>query len=302
MKNPDQLRHILKTISWRIVGTIDTMVVSFFITGSIKVGVAIGGFEVFTKMVLYYFHERLWFKYIDFGRNKERLKNGLDGVVEKTVEKKTKSSLNRSSINEGAKQRTSNDVSLNIKYQNYTITLPDRIEQNNHSPKVFWMTGLSGSGKSTIANALQNELFQKGYQVYVLDGDNVRGGLNKDLDFSDEGRIENIRRISEVAKLFADAGFVVITAFISPFQSDREQAKNIIGSEYFCEVFVDTPLEICEQRDVKGLYKKARAGEIPNFTGIGSAFEKPEAADVVLRTDSMQVEEAVRYLVRMLDS
>ena len=164
------------------------------------------------------------------------------------------------------------------------------------------MTGLSGSGKSTIANALQNELFQKGYQVYVLDGDNVRGGLNKDLDFSDEGRIENIRRISEVAKLFADAGFVVITAFISPFQSDREQAKNIIGSEYFCEVFVDTPLEICEKRDVKGLYKKARAGEIPNFTGIGSVFEKPEAADVVLRTDSMEVEDAVQYLVRMLDS
>ena len=278
------------------------MVVSFFITGSIKVGMAIGGFEVFTKMVLYYFHERLWFKYIDFGRNKEGLKNGLDGVVEKTVEKKTKPSLNRSSVNEGAKQRTSNDVSLNLKYQNYSITLPDRIKKNNHSPKVFWMTGLSGSGKSTIANALQNELFQKGYQVYVLDGDNVRGGLNKDLDFSDEGRIENIRRISEVAKLFADAGFVVITAFISPFQSDREQAKNIIGSEYFCEVFVDTPLEICEQRDVKGLYKKARAGEIPNFTGIGSVFEKPEAADVVLRTDSMEVEEAVQYLVRMLDS
>jgi len=263
---------------------------------------AIGGFEVFTKMVLYYFHERLWFKYIDFGRNKERLKNGLDGVVEKTVEKKTKPSLNRSSVNEGAKQRTSNDVSLYLKYQNYSITLSDRIKKNNHSPKVFWMTGLSGSGKSTIANALQNELFQKGYQVYVLDGDNVRGGLNKDLDFSDDGRIENIRRISEVAKLFADAGFVVITAFISPFQSDREQAKNIIGSEHFCEVFVDTPLEICEKRDVKGLYKKARAGEIPNFTGIGSAFERPEDADVVLRTDSMEVEEAVQYLVRMLDS
>ncbi len=164
------------------------------------------------------------------------------------------------------------------------------------------MTGLSGSGKSTIANALQNELFQKGYQVYVLDGDNVRGGLNKDLDFSDEGRIENIRRISEVAKLFADAGFVVITAFISPFQSDREQAKNIIGSEYFCEVFVDTPLEICEQRDVKGLYKKARAGEIPYFTGIGSAFEKPEKPDVQLKTQKMEVTECVKLLEGLLAS
>ena len=218
-------------------------------------------------------------------------------LLRKRLKKKTKPSLNRSSINEGAIQRTSNDVSLNIKYQNYTISLNNRIEQNKHSPKVFWMTGLSGSGKSTIANALQNELFQKGYQVYVLDGDNVRGGLNKDLDFSDEGRIENIRRISEVAKLFADAGFVVITAFISPFQSDREQAKNIIGSEYFCEVFVDTPLEICEQRDVKGLYKKARAGEIPNFTGIGSAFEKPEAADILIQSVDMTVQESVRKLM-----
>jgi len=260
------------------------MVVSYFITGSIKVGLAIGGFEVFTKMVLYYFHERLWFSYVSLGRSTSATGNSPLATGNQKLETRNQ------------KPET------NIVQQSYTISLNDRIEQNKHSPKVFWMTGLSGSGKSTIANALQNELFQKGYQVYVLDGDNVRGGLNKDLDFSDDGRIENIRRISEVAKLFADAGFVVITAFISPFQSDREQAKNIIGSEYFCEVFVDTPLEICEQRDVKGLYKKARAGEIPNFTGIGSAFEKPEAADVVLRTDSMEVEEAVQYLVRMLDS
>ena len=265
------------------------MVVSFFITGSIKVGMAIGGFEVFTKMVLYYFHERLWFRYVSLGRSTSATRN----------QKPETRNLQTASRNQ---KRLSAEPATNIVQQSYTISLNERIEQNNHSPKVFWMTGLSGSGKSTIANALQNELFQKGYQVYVLDGDNVRGGLNKDLDFSDGGRIENIRRISEVAKLFADAGFVVITAFISPFQSDREQAKNIIGSEYFCEVFVDTPLEICEQRDVKGLYKKARAGEIPNFTGIGSAFEKPEAADVVLRTDSMEVEEAVQYLVRMLDS
>jgi len=260
------------------------MVVSYFITGSIKVGLAIGGFEVFTKMVLYYFHERLWFSYVSLGRSTSATGNSPLATGNQKLETRNQ------------KPET------NIVQQSYTISLNDRIEQNKHSPKVFWMTGLSGSGKSTIANALQNELFQKGYQVYVLDGDNVRGGLNKDLDFSDGGRIENIRRISEVAKLFADAGFVVITAFISPFQSDREQAKNIIGSEYFCEVFVDTPLEICEQRDVKGLYKKARAGEIPNFTGIGSAFEKPEAADVVLHTDSIKVEEAVQYLVRMLDS
>jgi len=253
------------------------MVVSFFITGSIKVGMAIGGFEVFTKMVLYYFHERLWFRYVSLGRSTSAT-----------------SDLPLATRNQ--------KLETNIVQQSYTISLNERIEQNNHTPKVFWMTGLSGSGKSTIANAFQNELFQKGYQVYVLDGDNVRGGLNKDLDFSDEGRIENIRRISEVAKLFADAGFVVITAFISPFQSDREQAKNIIGSEYFCEVFVDTPLEICEQRDVKGLYKKARAGEIPNFTGIGSAFEKPEKPDVQLKTQKMEVTECVKLLERLLAS
>ena len=310
MKNPDQLRHILKTISWRIVGTIDTMVVSYFITGSIKVGLAIGGFEVFTKMVLYYFHERLWFRYVSLGRSTSDTSNSPLATSNQKPETRNlqTATSNQKPIAKSQQPVASSQKPLsaepatNIVQQSYTISLNERIEQNNHSPKVFWMTGLSGSGKSTIANALQNELFQKGYQVYVLDGDNVRGGLNKDLDFSDGGRIENIRRISEVAKLFADAGFVVITAFISPFQSDREQAKNIIGSEYFCEVFVDTPLKICEQRDVKGLYKKARAGEIPNFTGIGSAFEKPKAADVVLRTDSMVVEEAVQYLVRMLDS
>ena len=259
------------------------MVVSFFITGSIKVGMAIGGFEVFTKMVLYYFHERLWFSYVSLGRS-------------------TSATSNSPLASSNQKLETRNQKpETNIVQQSYTISLNERIEQNNHSPKVFWMTGLSGSGKSTIANAFQNELFQKGYQVYVLDGDNVRGGLNKDLDFSDGGRIENIRRISEVSKLFADAGFVVITAFISPFQSDREQAKNIIGSEYFCEVFVDTPLEICEQRDVKGLYKKARAGEIPNFTGIGSAFEKPEAADILIQSVDMTVQESVRKLMDELN-
>ena len=286
------------------------MVVSYFITGSIKVGLAIGGFEVFTKMVLYYFHERLWFRYVSLGRSTSDTSNSPLATSNQKPETRNlqTATSNQKPIAKSQQPVASSQKPLsaepatNIVQQSYTISLNERIEQNNHSPKVFWMTGLSGSGKSTIANALQNELFQKGYQVYVLDGDNVRGGLNKDLDFSDGGRIENIRRISEVAKLFADAGFVVITAFISPFQSDREQAKNIIGSEYFCEVFVDTPLEICEQRDVKGLYKKARAGEIPNFTGIGSAFEKPKAADVVLRTDSMVVEEAVQYLVRMLDS
>jgi adenylylsulfate kinase len=272
MKKNDQLRHILKTISWRIVGTVDTMVVSYIVTGSISVGLAIGGFEVFTKMILYYLHERVWFNYIDLGRKTKLQKN----------------------TNHQERQPTL------IVPQNYSIKLSDRIEKNKHLPKVFWMTGLSGSGKSTIANAFQNDLFQKGYQVYVLDGDNVRGGLNKDLDFSDQGREENIRRIAEVAKLFNDSGFIVITAFISPFKADREQARTIIGSDYFCEVFVDTPIEVCEQRDVKGLYKKARAGELQNFTGISSNFERPDSPDIVLNTVNDDIEKSIFKLMAQI--
>lgn len=285
MKNPDQLRHILKTISWRIVGTIDTMIVSYIVTGSLKVGMAIGGFEVFTKMILYYFHERVWYKYVSIGRL------GVSGLqVTRDPEP----------INPGTPIPHASPLPPHIIPQSYTVTHTDRTNRNQHPPKVFWMTGLSGSGKSTIANAFQNELFQKGYQVYVLDGDNIRSGLNKDLDFSDTGRIENIRRISEVAKLFADAGFVVITAFISPFKTDRHQAKDIIGAETFCEVYLNAPLEVCEQRDVKGLYKKARAGEIKNFTGIGSAFEKPENPDIVIKTNELSINESVELLTTQL--
>ena len=306
MKNPDQLRHILKTISWRIVGTLDTMIISYIITGSVSIGMAIGGFEVFTKMILYYLHERVWYKYVRLGRIGASGRQG-DRVPANT---QTANSPELASSSQNLNPKTQHTASstptpqhpntpLTIP-QSYSISTTDRIEKNKHHPKVFWMTGLSGSGKSTIANALQNELFQKGYQVYVLDGDNVRGGLNKDLDFSDSGRIENIRRISEVAKLFADAGFVVITAFISPFKADREQAKQIIGEDTFCEVFVDTPLEVCEQRDVKGLYKKVRAGEIKNFTGIDSSFEYPETADVLIKTVEMNVEGAVVTLMEEL--
>ena len=188
----------------------------------------------------------------------------------------------------------------NIVHQPYSVTLEDRILKNGHGVKVFWMTGLSGSGKSTLANAFQERLFDEGKQVVVLDGDNIRGGLNADLNFTEEGRKENIRRISEVAKLFNEAGFIVITAFISPFNGDREQARKIIGSERFCEVYISASLDLCESRDVKGLYKKARMGEIKNFTGIGSPFEVPMNPNCTLDTGKLSVEECIDLLNKEL--
>ncbi len=162
---------------------------------------------------------------------------------------------------------------------------------------LIWFTGLSGSGKSTLAVQLEAQLSDLGYKTYLLDGDNIRAGLNKDLSFTDEGRVENIRRIGEVAKLLLDAGVVVLSAFISPFQADRLQVKEIVGSKNYVEVFVDAPLELCEQRDVKGLYKKARAGEVKNFTGIDSPYEAPANADVVLNTGELSVEESIERLM-----
>jgi adenylylsulfate kinase len=167
----------------------------------------------------------------------------------------------------------------------------------NQKPRLVWFTGLSGSGKSTLAVQLEAQLYSAGFKTYLLDGDNIRSGLNKDLTFTDDGRVENIRRIGEVSKLFLDAGIVVLSAFISPFHADREQVKNIVGPDNFIEVFVNAPIEVCEQRDVKGLYKKARAGEVKNFTGIDSPYEAPEHPDVVIHTDKNTIEESLRILL-----
>jgi adenylyl-sulfate kinase len=167
-------------------------------------------------------------------------------------------------------------------------------------PKLIWFTGLSGSGKSTLAVQLEAALHARGFKTYLLDGDNIRSGLNKDLSFTDDARVENIRRISEVCKLFLDAGVVLLSAFISPFQADREQVKSIVGEDNYIEVFVDAPLEVCEQRDVKGLYKKARAGEVKNFTGISSPYEKPTKPDVVIATDKMSVEQSIETLMKQI--
>jgi bifunctional enzyme CysN/CysC len=188
----------------------------------------------------------------------------------------------------------------NVHKQALSITRAERERLNGHQGKVIWFTGLSGSGKSTLANALEVELHKQGMRTYILDGDNIRQGLNKDIGFTDADRVENIRRVAEVAKLMMDAGLIVMTAFISPFRQEREMARELIGSDNFIEVFVDTPLEVCEQRDVKGLYKKAREGKIPNMTGINSPYEPPIAADLVT-VRSEDVERAVGKLFSLLN-
>jgi adenylyl-sulfate kinase len=165
---------------------------------------------------------------------------------------------------------------------------------------LIWFTGLSGSGKSTLAVQLEAQLHNLGYKTYLLDGDNIRSGLNKDLSFTDEARIENIRRIGEVSKLLLDAGVIVLSAFISPFIEDREQVKRIVGNDNYIEVFVDTPLEVCEQRDVKGLYKKARAGEVKNFTGIDSPYEQPKNPDIRIETHKVSLRESVGMLQELI--
>ena len=188
----------------------------------------------------------------------------------------------------------------NIVWHNQSITKEKRLTLLNQKPCILWFTGLSGSGKSTIANAVELELFKRGRKTYLLDGDNVRHGLNKDLGFSEQDRIENIRRIGEVAKLFVDSGLIVLTAFISPFKSDRQIARSLVKYDEFIEVFIDTPLEVCEQRDPKGLYKKARDGAIKNFTGISSPYEAPEDPQIHIKTDEHSIQECVDIVINYL--
>lgn len=177
-----------------------------------------------------------------------------------------------------------------------------RAAAHGHRGAVLWFTGLSGSGKSTIGHRVERMLIDRGAFAYVLDGDNVRHGLNSDLGFSAEDRTENIRRIGEVARLFADAGALVVSAFISPYRSDRDRIRGRLAEGEFVEVFVDTPLEVCEARDPKGLYKKARAGEIQNFTGLDAPYEPPEKPEVHLRTAELTVDEAATQVVRYLEA
>lgn len=188
----------------------------------------------------------------------------------------------------------------NIVWHEQYITKEKRETLLDQKPCILWFTGLSGSGKSTIANAVEVELFKKDRKTYLLDGDNVRHGLNKDLGFTEFDRVENIRRIGEVSKLFVDSGLIVLTAFISPFKSDRQIARSLVKYGEFIEVFVDTPLDICEKRDPKGLYKKAREGSIKNFTGIDSPYEIPLNHEIHIKTEDKTIEECANIVLSYL--
>ncbi|MCK1982952.1 MULTISPECIES: adenylyl-sulfate kinase [Peribacillus] len=190
--------------------------------------------------------------------------------------------------------------STNVTWHETSLTKELRRKQNGHESTVLWFTGLSGSGKSTIANAVAKELYNRNIRSYVLDGDNIRHGLNKDLGFSEEDRTENIRRIGEVSKLFVDSGQFVLTAFISPFRADRQIVRDLLEEGEFIEVYIKCPIEECEVRDPKGLYDKARKGIIKDFTGIDSPYEEPEQPEIILESDKYSIEECVEQVIGYL--
>ena len=189
----------------------------------------------------------------------------------------------------------------NIVWHDHHVSKKERSKIKNQKSCILWFTGLSGSGKSTIANAVESKLLEMKRHTYLLDGDNIRMGLNKGLTFSNEDRVENIRRIGEVSKLFVDAGTIVLTAFISPFQKERDTVRSLVNTDEFIEVFIDTPLEVCESRDPKGLYRKARRGEITNFTGISSPYEKPEKPEIHIINDKISIEDVTIQIVDHLE-
>ena len=189
----------------------------------------------------------------------------------------------------------------NIKWHHGKITRDDRVNLMKQKGGTIWLTGLSGSGKSTIAVELEHALIENKHQAYILDGDNIRHGLNKNLGFSPEDRSENIRRIGEVAKLFTDANIITITAFISPYRQDRDNARKLFQAGEFIEIYIKCPLEVCEQRDTKGLYKKARAGEVKEFTGISAPYEEPLKPELTIDTSTMSIEESTRTIIAYLE-
>ena len=192
--------------------------------------------------------------------------------------------------------------STEVVWHHATVSRNRRNQQNNHKSIVLWFTGLSGSGKSTLAHAVEEELHQMGCRTFVLDGDNIRHGVNSDLSFSDEDRKENIRRVGEISKLFIEAGVIVLAAFISPFREGRRKVRSMIPHSDFLEIYVDCPIEVCEARDVKGFYQKARSGEISEFTGISSTYEAPEAQELTLNTSKESLSEAIAKIMELLNN
>ena len=196
--------------------------------------------------------------------------------------------------------QNSDNKNQNTRWFEPTIKRSHREALNKHKGMILWFTGLSGSGKSTLANALEEKLYSLNMKTYVLDGDNVRKGLCNDLGFSEKDRVENIRRIGEVSNLMMDAGLIVMSAFISPFRSDRRIVRKLVKKDHFIEIFVDAPLDVCESRDVKGLYKKARTGEIKDFTGVSSPYERPEKAELTINTDDNSIENCIEMILDYL--
>jgi adenylylsulfate kinase len=269
-------RHLIKTFSWRGIGTIDTILFGWLITGNPIAGLKIGVAETVSKMVLYFGHEKLWYK----------LNYGLD------QRRKPKQLLN--------KEVDHRYMNSNTVHQSYKITKTNREKLHGHKSYLIWFTGLSGSGKSTLANLVEKELYKKGLSTYTLDGDNIRKGINKNLSFTPEDRTENIRRVGEIANLMIDAGVITLAAFISPYTKDRQSVMQIVGLENFIEIYVNTSIEECERRDVKGLYEKARKGEIKDMTGISAPYEAPTNPDLEIVTDDQSIEESVNQLLEFL--
>ena len=271
-------RHIIKTFSWRFIGTLDTILFGWLLTTNPFVGIKIGVFETLSKMLLYFGHEKLWYK-INYGLEN---RSKFNMIYKNNDFKKGKNSKNRFG-------------------QFYEITRKNREKLHGHKSYLLWFTGLSGSGKSTLANLVEVALHKKGFSVYVLDGDNIRQGINNNLTFSPEDRSENIRRVGEISKLLLDAGVTTLATFISPYSKDRQAVRQIIGPKNFIEIYVSTSLEECERRDVKDLYKKARSGKINDMTGISAPYEAPISADIEVFTDNQTVEESVNKILKFLN-
>jgi adenylyl-sulfate kinase len=269
--DPFLKRNFFKTVSWRLVGSIDTILIGWLISGKFSIGAQIGLIELFTKTIIYYAHERYW----------QSSNLGLPTKAEISL-------------------KVQNEIQPNLFKHTGKINRRKRELLNQQRAYTIWLTGLSGSGKSTISNEIEEWIFSNSGRVYVLDGDNTRLGINKDLSFSNEDRKENIRRVAEICRLFNDAGIIVVAPLIAPFEQDRKDAMSIIGRENYIEIYVEASVAVCIQRDPKGLYRKAINGDIKNFTGISSPYEVPLTPDIHLNTENLTLEDCLEIIKRKL--